>query len=59
MGSTITMRVIDILGVALIFGLALRYGQEASGLIGSGQGAIQGIYSTAALYNAPAPPLRG
>jgi hypothetical protein len=54
-----TLRVIDILGVALILGLMLRYGQEATQLIAASSNAVAGVYGTAALYSAPAPPLRG
>lgn len=53
------MRVIDILGVALILGLLLRYGQEATQLIGASASATQQVYGTAALFGVPAPPVRG
>lgn len=53
------LKVIDILGVALILGLILRYGMEASSLIGAGASATSQIYNTAALVGAGAPPLRG
>lgn len=59
MGGSAMMKVIDVLGVALILGLLLRYGQEATQLIGAGTNAVAGVYGTAALYSAPAPPLRG
>lgn len=54
----VTLRIIDIIGVALILGLLLRYGQEASMLIGSGTNAFAGAYQNVALWGAPAPPIR-
>ena len=53
-----TLKIIDILGVALILGLLLRYGQEASLLVGTGTYAATSIYNTAALVGVGAPPLR-
>jgi hypothetical protein len=54
-----TLRVIDILGVALLLGLVLRYGMEATQLIGAGTAAVSQTFNTAALVGAGAPPLRG
>ncbi len=58
MNNTV-MRVIDVLGVALVLGLILRYGQEATQLTNAFGANVTGIYNAAALTYAPAPPTRG
>lgn len=43
------MTVVDIIGLALILGLLLRYGQEASQLIASGSAAFNSGFNTVGL----------
>jgi len=56
-------KVVDILGIAVILLIAVRYNTEMQGLIGSGSGAINSVFSTAAGFPGgqaiPAAPMRG